>query len=212
MKKILLIIAAMTFAITPMFGQSEEKHSKAVDYTGTHEVDISVGLPTAWVLSPMIDMGVLMATFFKPDPVEPSGKYSVIPNLRAEYGYNVLNWLNVGMAVNYSSCTSSMNYLDTDQYAWTESLNMTTITAKVKFYWLNREWVRMYSAVGAGIGIVRTNSAAVDVEDAANFMQYAVFAPDLCLIGLTVGKKLYGRFEWGTLYGAGISLGIGYRF
>lgn len=212
MKKFFLILAAMIFVIMPMYGQSEWKQSKAVDYTGTHEVDVGVGLPTAWALSSVLDMGIILATFFDPDPVDPSGSYKVVPNLRAEYGYNVLSWLNVGLAVNYSASTSPMNYLETGQYAWTESFNMTTITAKVKFYWLNREWVRMYSAVGAGIGIVRTNAAAVDVEDAADFMQYAVFAPDLCLIGLTVGKKLYGRFEWGTLYGAGISLGIGYRF
>lgn len=212
MKKIFLILAAIVFAIIPMYGKSDGKQSKAVDYKGTHEVDVSIGLPTAWAFSSVIDMGIMLATFFEPDPVDPSGKYSVVPNLRAEYGYNVLSWLNVGMAVNYSSSTSPMNYHETGQYAWTESLSMTSITAKVKFYWLNCEWVRMYSAVGAGIGIVRTNSAAVNVEDAANFMNYAVFAPDLCLIGLTVGKKLYGRFEWGTLYGAGISLGIGCRF
>lgn len=138
-----------------MYGKSDGKQSKAVDYKGTHEVDVSVGLPTAWVVSPMIDMGLLLATFFNPDPVEPSGNYKVVPNLRAEYGYNVLSWLNVGVAVNYSSCTSPMNYQEDGPVMPGRKVLSIDDYSQVNLL-AHCEWVRMYSAVGAGIGIVRT--------------------------------------------------------
>ena len=52
----------------------------------------------------------------------------------------------------------------------------------------------MYSGVGVGLGIVSTNAGAENV------------------IGLTVGQRLYGRFEVGTLNTGLVSAGIGYRF
>ena len=103
-----------------------------------------------------------------------------------------------------------MKYEDTGRYAYTEQFGMTSVTVRVKFYWLNRKWVRMYSAIGAGVGIVHTNAFSEYVESPA-YITKAVFAPDLCLIGLTVGRKLYGRIEYGSLYG-GLTAGIGYRF
>lgn len=147
-----------------------------MDYKGIYEVDVSVGIPTAWLFSSAVG---LEGTFFRllpgTDLVEPGDNYySIVPNLRAEYGYNILSWLNVGIAFNYSSCAYPMNYPDTGEYAWTEGLGMTTITANLKFYWFNREWVRMYFAIRAGVGIVRTNSVAIDIEDASDFLQFAV--------------------------------------
>ena len=104
-----------------------------------------------------------------------------------------------------------MEDMDSGQYLWTENTHLTTVTAKVKFYWLNRKWVRMYSSVGAGVGVCRTNLLSQDVEDSETYVTTTRFTPDICLVGLTVGRNLYGRIEWGTLYG-GLTAGIGYRF
>ena len=215
------------FHTFPLFSQSgSDHHPKWVDYTGTHEVDVSVGFPTACMMYAYMGIAKGLVGFGNigdalvddmlgndPEPVvsvEPFGKMRVVPNLRAEYGYNFLSWLNVGAAVNYSDYRLSMRYEDTGQYAYTEQFGMTSVTVRVKFYWLNRKWVRMYSALGAGVGIVHTNALSESVENPA-YVTKAVFAPDLCLIGLTVGRKLYGRIEYGSMYG-GLTAGIGYRF
>ena len=209
MRKIytLALVIAAVLASMPLYGQSKDKNPKWVDYTGTHEVDVSVGFPTAYALAYMIDGN---------EPVDrvnanAAGGDRFIPNLRAEYGYNVLSWLNVGVAVNYSGCSRPMEDMDSGQYLWTENTHLTTVTAKVKFYWLNRKWVRMYSSVGAGVGVCRTNLLSQDVADSETYVTTTRFTPDICLVGLTVGRNLYGRIEWGTLYG-GLTAGIGYRF
>ncbi|HIR33843.1 MAG TPA: hypothetical protein IAB85_06470 [Candidatus Coprenecus merdigallinarum] len=229
MRKIytLALVIAAVLASMPLYGQSKGKHPKWVDYTGTHEVDVSVGFPTAYALAYMADMnrGVLWLNNWAGDIIdridgnEPADRVNAnaaggdrfIPNLRAEYGYNVLSWLNVGVAVNYSGCSRPMEDMDSGQYLWTENTHLTTVTAKVKFYWLNRKWVRMYSSVGAGVGVCRTNLLSQDVADSETYVTTTRFTPDICLVGLTVGRNLYGRIEWGTLYG-GLTAGIGYRF
>ena len=58
MRKIytLALVIAAVLASMPLYGQSKGKHPKWVDYTGTHEVDVSVGFPTAYALAYMADM------------------------------------------------------------------------------------------------------------------------------------------------------------
>ena len=214
MRKIytLALVIAAVLASMPLYGQSKDKNPKWVDYTGTHEVDVSVGFPTAYALAYMADMnrGALWLNNWAGDIIdridgnEPvdrvnanaAGGDRFIPNLRAEYGYNVLSWLNVGVAVNYSGCSRPMEDMDSGQYLWTENTHLTTVTAKVKFY---------------GVGVCRTNLLSQDVADSETYVTTTRFTPDICLVGLTVGRNLYGRIEWGTLYG-GLTAGIGYRF
>lgn len=224
----MLAVFAAVFFTFPMYGQSKDKHPKWVDYTGTHEVDVSVGFPTSYMmLSSNLGLGRaimglnnwaydVLDWMESGEPghsvnVESAGGAKFVPNLRAEYGYNILSWLNVGLAVNYSSFSDPMQNVDTQEYMWTEKFYLTTMTVRVKFYWLNRKWVRMYSSVGAGVGVSYSNVLSEDLEDSRSYVTHTAFAPDICLVGLTVGRKLYGRFEWGTLYG-GLTAGIGYRF
>ena len=228
MKKLYVLMLSAVLAGIPLSlsaRSDSDHHSKWVDYTGTHEMDVSVGFPTAYLmygymgmLNGLAGLANILEDALTDDgsgmgpaaAVERFGKMKMMPNLRAEYGYNFLSWLNVGAAVNYSDYRMPMRYEDTKLYAYTEQFGMTSVTVRVKFYWLNRKWVRMYSALGAGVGIVHTNALSESVENPA-YVTKAVFAPDLCLIGLTVGRKLYGRIEYGSMYG-GLTAGIGYRF
>ena len=143
MRKIytLALVIAAVLASMPLYGQSKGKHPKWVDYTGTHEVDVSVGFPTAYALAYMADMnrGALWLNNWAGDIIdridgnEPvdrvnanaAGGDRFIPNLRAEYGYNVLSWLNVGVAVNYSGCSRPMEDMDSGQYLWAENTHFT---------------------------------------------------------------------------------------
>lgn len=73
MRKIytLALVIAAVLASMPLYGQSKDKNPKWVDYTGTHEVDVSVGFPTAYALAYMTDMsrGVLwLGDFYKLNP------------------------------------------------------------------------------------------------------------------------------------------------
>lgn len=78
-----------------------------------------------------------------------------------------------------------------------------TITAlpQVRFTYLNREYVSIYSSIGVGIGL----SAAEFVE--------AILAFQTVPVGLTFGKKVFGFAEIciGTV-NMGVNVGVGYRF
>lgn len=78
-----------------------------------------------------------------------------------------------------------------------------TITAlpQVRFTYLNREYVSIYSSIGVGIGL----SAAEFVEPILAFQTVPV--------GLTFGKKVFGFAEIciGTV-NMGVNVGVGYRF
>lgn len=229
MKKLYVLMLSAVLAGIPLSlsaRSDSDHHPKWVDYTGTHEMDVSVGFPTAYLmygymgmLNGLAGLANILEDALTDDgsgmgpaaAVERFGKMKMMPNLRAEYGYNFLSWLNVGAAVNYSDYRMPMRYEDTKLYAYTEQFGVTSVTVKVRFYWLNRKWVRMYSAVGAGVGIIHTNAFSYDSAGQGDFVTKAVFMPDLCLIGLTVGRKLYGRIEYGSMYG-GLTAGIGYRF
>lgn len=196
---------------TSVFTSSAED-DRRVDYTGTQEIDISVGTSSVSAVksvnyfgSALVNM-VLIMDPGSPEPVYNGKGGYMLPTFRAEYGYNILSWLNLSGGVNYSYGRWPMVYGD-DTYAWDAGAHFINITFNVKFYWLNRKWVRMYSGLGVGIGILNSN---IGVTEAA-YRTGVLPAIDIRLIGLTVGQKVYGRFEVGTTYGL-VTAGIGYRF
>ena len=213
-RRLILSAAALLLLITSV--SAKDNNDKKVDYTGTQEVDISVGFPSAAYL--MAGQGLayamkgLVNIFVQEDNnITPADNTTMLPTFKAEYGYNVLSWLNLGAGVNYSYGSWPMLYAESNAHAWDENVHFTNITFNVKFYWLNRKWVRMYSGVGIGLALCSTNAGAEDISEAGKYTTLAMPAFDLRLIGLTVGQKLYGRFEVGTVYGF-VTAGIGYRF
>lgn len=208
--KFILTAAAMLLT-TSVFAQD---NIGKVDFTGTQEVDISVGLPYASLFRSASMFGDALGgfNFISPSDIVTGDDKTILPAFRAEYGYNVLSWLNLGAGINYSYSSYSMLYKDDKSYAWDTGTHLATMTFNVKFYWLNRERVRMYSGVGVGLAVVNSNAGAENADEAAVYSTSLMPAIDIRLVGLTVGQKLYGRFEVGTLSSGLITAGIGYRF
>lgn len=206
-----ILTAAATLLTTSVFAQD---NNGKVDYTGTQEVDISVGLPYASLFKSASMFGDALGgfNFISPSDIVTGSDKTILPAFRAEYGYNVLNWLNLGAGVNYSYGSYSMLYKDDMSHAWDTGTHLATISFNVKFYWLNRKLVRMYSGIGVGLAVVNSNAGAENAGEAAVYSTSLMAAIDLRLVGLTVGQKLYGRFEVGTLSSGLITAGIGYRF
>ena len=175
--------------LVPSVSAQDDK-GKKVDYTGTQELDISVGLPYGPLFRDASIVGDAFAgfNFISPSDIVTGENKTVLPTFRAEYGYNVLSWLSLGAGVNYSYGSYRMLYKEDNSHAWDE-------------------WT-----VGVGLGIVSTNAGAENAEEAAGCSTRLLPTFDLRLIGLTVGQKLYGRFEVGTLNAGLVSAGIGYRF
>ena len=209
-----LILSAAVLLLLISSASAQDSKGKKVDYTGTQEVDISVGLPYGSLFRDASVVGDAFGSlnFIDPPDIVTGENKTVLPTFRAEYGYNVLSWLSLGAGVNYSYGSYRMLYKEDNSHAWDEWTHLATATFNVKFYWLNRKWVRMYSGVGVGLGIVSTNAGAENAEEAAGRSTKLLPTFDLRLIGLTVGQRLYGRFQVGIMSSGLISAGIGYRF
>ena len=219
-------ILLFTIAILPVSAKADgEKNPNRTDYKGTHELEFSVGLPT--IQSSMLLYDLVQGTSFflsqwfggyfdhesdgsSLEPVE--SKAFRLPIMRVEYGYNVSGWFNIGCGVYYGFNQSPLCYTETGKFAWNEKEHVTSIMLNLKFYWLNRGIVRMYSGFGAGVGMITTNMLATTKEESTEMQTMLMPSVDIRLLGLTVGRKLYGRFELGALSSGIITAGIGYRF
>ena len=82
-----------------------------------------------------------------------------------------------------------------------------------RFSWLNRNLVRIYSSVGAGIAVSLTDEYYTVSDDGVSTHPETYISLQVTPVGISVGRKLFGFFELGvgTIYVGGC-FGIGYRF
>jgi hypothetical protein len=79
----------------------------------------------------------------------------------------------------------------------------------VRFTYLNRPWVRLYSGVDVGVGYFIDNKDNVSESTrSGNFF----FAFNVTPIGVNVGKKFYGMFETNFGFDSVFKVGLGARF
>lgn len=77
-----------------------------------------------------------------------------------------------------------------------------------RFSWFNRNLVRLYSSVGAGMAFSRTCS-----RNTGEYESDTHFSLQVTPVGISVGRRFFGFFELGagTIYLGGC-FGLGYRF
>lgn len=123
---------------------------------------------------------------------------NILASLDIQYRKRVT--LSVGVATNYAW----KNKYDVFTDKKTEHVNGMVVTAlsQIKFNWVAREVVRVYSAVGLGV----TGGKFDQISD-------AYVAGQAVLLGVSVGRRFVGFAELGsgTMYMGGM-VGVGYRF
>lgn len=136
-------------------------------------------------------------------------------NLYGEYGfhyyYQVKPWFQVGFKATLEGAgvtrfSDSTRTVITDKY----KMCFLTLMPSVRFNYLNRPWVRLYSSIDLGASYLfdsRGKSADKDGKN-TNFM----FAFNITPIGVTVGKRFYGLFETNFGYASYVVVGVGYKF
>ena len=81
----------------------------------------------------------------------------------------------------------------------------------VRFTYLNRPIVRLYSSIGVGVGFCRERTR--NVEGYIENNQHETFCPaQITLLGVSVGRRLFGFAELSTGSLGVCTAGIGYRF
>lgn len=124
----------------------------------------------------------------------------------AGYSYSVYKWLHVGATVSYHNVSREKFETLTRSSVSKMHRNYVSIIPTVRFSYLNRRYVRLYSAIGVGYcaAIVRDFDHRTRLE---NFAAY-----DITFFGISAGGRLFGSAEAG-LYTAGFfKFSIGYRF
>lgn len=140
--------------------------------------------------------------------------------LYGEYGlnyhYNVKHWCQIGVKAIVESA-SITHYTDTFRSAIQDKYTMALISVmpSVRFTYLNRPWVRLYSGVDLGACYLLNTSnfdSQKESQESDNKSSNFVFAFNVTPIGINVGKKFYGMVETNIGYEAFIKAGIGVRF
>ena len=204
-KVILLIVAACLLAPAPASAQHE--HSDL-----HHEIGVTAG--------PVSGLGSLVygtVGFFEALGSSLS-KRAVDMKLHGHYGlhyyYQVNWWCQVGVKATFENART-IHYTDTTQRVVSEKsdLSIGSLMPSVRFTYLNRPWVRLYSGIDLGIGFVinqkRTYTANTQPEPRS---VQPICAFNITPIGVNVGKRFFGLFETNIGLDSFVKFGIGARF
>ncbi|MBQ7550203.1 MAG: hypothetical protein IJT04_01580 [Bacteroidales bacterium] len=132
------------------------------------------------------------------------GQYGV------NYHYQVKHWCQLGVKFTIES-SKITRYTDTTKWV-VKSVSKEVLCVfmpSVRFTYLNRPWVRLYSGVDVGVGYFIDNKDNVSESTrSGNFF----FAFNVTPIGVNVGKKFYVMFETNFGFDSVFKVGLGARF
>ena len=128
-------------------------------------------------------------------------KEYMVNAINVEYGHKVKDWLALGVKGYVGFSTRARRHDVTNELLYRSSMVALSAIFNVRFDWLRRQWVTMYSSVGVGVATVieRYNSNV-----------YPMY--DLVFVGLGVGKRFYGYVELGSGVSGSLRVGVGVRF
>lgn len=207
MKKLSLIIIILCVFFRPDLS-AQKPHSDL-----HHEIGVDAGPASiAGVLGyGTIGFFTALGSAFSHQPVELQmhGLYGV------HYYYQVKPWCQVGVkaTVELAKTTHFADTLRTvvtsiDHYA------LVSLMPSVRFTYLNRPWVRLYSGVDVGCAYLWTGTTykGKSGSDEKGQNNNFLFAFNVTAFGVNVGKKFYGLFELNAGFDAMVKVGIGARF
>ena len=125
------------------------------------------------------------------------------------YGYRFYRWLDVGMVVSYYNEYHRLYDSFTNDYLGRVYNHHITLMPTVRFTWLDRKWVRMYSSLAAGATFY--TQSQTKIKDEAHYNSQA-FAGHITYLGITVGRSFFGFAELGLGAKGFATMGLGYKF
>ncbi len=122
-------------------------------------------------------------------------------------GYWFRDWLYFGGSFVWTGGFSSIkNHILHKRVGYYE-YNSFTLMPIVRFAWLRRGIVQLYSGVGIGL-----NVASYEHPDKFSLTYEGTVAYDVTFLGLSVGRNLFGYLDLGAGQRGVVTVGLGYRF
>lgn len=122
-----------------------------------------------------------------------------------EAGSWIKEWLYVGGAAVYTGGFRSIRESPMNKRVGTFNLSSYSLMPIVRFAWVRRDIVQLYSGLGLGVALAHYHNNGY-TSWAANL------AHDITLIGISVGRKFFGYCDLGFGTRGIVSAGIGWRF
>ena len=135
--------------------------------------------------------------------------------LSMAHSVKVAKWLEMGAVLTYVGNFRNIYSSTTNQIIGRENSRSFFFTPTLRFAWFNREWVRMYSSVGLGVGMMIEHPFNLGAPGASRLSEPTIqWGPSIQLtgFGISVGKRLFWFSEVQTFGTLGLfTMGIGYR-
>lgn len=126
------------------------------------------------------------------------------------YHYDVLRWLSVGATFSYAGVYHKKFDRTTNKIVGKQNNHNFLLAPKVRFSYLNRPMVRLYSQ--ATVGVVM-NQTKIEGEGRGSYSYNEWTASgQFTYFGVAVGRKFFGFAEVGFGFQGVIVMGVGYKF
>lgn len=212
-KKTLLIVAALAILSLPRASAQEETKPEFP----RHYVQFNLG-------DPIINMALYggfgmedcvtcyrgsSVNWFRDDTYTSSR--AVTPTLSFSYFYAIKPWLHLGGEVHYAGDYYAYRNRITNKYLGSGGYTSLGIMPAIRFQYLNKRLVGLYSGLAFGLHIIIDNEAHIrDREYSVDFEFMPGF--QLTALGVRVGNKVFGTAEIGVGQKGILTLGVGARF
>ncbi|MDE5706924.1 MAG: hypothetical protein K2H69_01945 [Alistipes sp.] len=174
---------------------------------GRHEFRFSAGIAPArignyWWENESFDLSVgqqFDRTKYYRGDTRSTGAYAL------SYAYRFRRWFALSVGCSYSGEQFDRYSNLTGRSVRRYRLHRFSLIPAVRFTWLDRPWVRLYSSAGIGLQLIGGDRSlwGQSTDQAALH-----FIP----LGLAVGRSLFGFAEFGYSSQGCIAFGIGYSF
>jgi hypothetical protein len=128
------------------------------------------------------------------------------------HSIKVAKWLEMGATLSYVGSFRNIYASETNEIIDRETSRSFFFTPTLRFAWFNREWVRMYSSVGLGVGLMIKHPC--NQSNGNSSEPYIEWGPSIQLtgFGISVGKRLFWFSEVQTIGTLGVfTMGVGLR-
>lgn len=125
----------------------------------------------------------------------------MVSAINLEYGRKVNDWLALGLKGYLGFSTRPRRHVVTKETIYHNTMWATAAIFNVRFDWLRRDIVTMYSSIGAGVAVLKEN----DFNEVIPMF-------DFTAVGLSLGRRFYGYVELGSGASGGLRAGVGVRF
>jgi len=216
-KRFLTTFLLVSVTVATMFAQQDSTQSWKMTMA-RHDVQVGIGDPfvAGWMtgnkflflsdMTPLEEEANAPDMWFKKDVFK--GYSFTTGALSVAYRYRVAKWLWVGGTVGYVGFHTA--YIDrlTHEKAGTDHTDLVMVMPSVRFSWLNKKYVTLYSGLSAGYAISIVKSFN-DLDGGASLTLRHHFAGQLTAVGVHVGTKWYGFTEVGFGLQGIVSAGFG---